>query len=226
MEWLEHTFSVHPRVAALLRGPWLSVICLIVCLLTAYGREYLMWPEIHAEILRVELHPKLGLVPVGMMDELQRAAGKDSYAIDCDLMAEVYLVNVSQTAVTIRDFVGSFSVKSRRNVPFAKAKDFGGYTLKLEDKIHHPGSFSTVETTYTPLKSLVRETEGVALLKGVGYRGWLGFTAAGVDRKEAEQVKFNLHIVDALGHKHPIIAKKARARANEDAPTLIGPIDG
>jgi hypothetical protein len=223
--WLGKVFAAYPRLALIFRGPLLSLICLAVCLLALYGREYLKWPDIHAEILRVELHPKLGLVPVKMMDEIFQIAGKESYTIDCDLMTEVFLVNRSETEVTIREFSGAISTKGKKNIPLARAKDFDGYTLRLEKKTHGPGSFSTVQTTYNPLRNLLAQLSDVPLKKGIGHQGWLGFTVKGLDRKEAEKVTFKLHIMDALGHKHPITTRKGKV-VPDDESVLVGPIDG
>ncbi|GEM_PF-7072474 len=197
----------------------------MACLVIIYGDKYLSWPDIRAEILRVELHPKLGLVPVKMMDEIYKIVGNDTYSIDCDLMAEVFLVNYSETDVTIRDFVGTIKVKSKK-VALLRAEDFSRYTLKTVKKTHEQG-FANVQTTYTPLGDLIQQLTGTPLRKGIGHQGWLGFTAKGLDRKEAEKVKFDLYVVDALGHRHPIRVKKSKIPATtEDVPVLVGPVDG
>jgi hypothetical protein len=190
-----------------------------------YGEKYLKWPDIWAEILRIELHPKFGLVPVKMMDEIHKIAGRETYDIDCDLMAEVFLANHSETEVTIRDFGGYIKTKSKK-IRLVRADDFSKYTLKIDSKAQHQG-FATVQTSYTPLQDLIQGLAGVPLRKGIGHQGWLGFTVKSVDRKEADTAKFDLHVVDALGHKHPIRSNRAKVPAStEDVPVLVGPIDG
>lgn len=222
-EWVKQMLEAHPVFALIVRGPIFPLACLVACLVVVYGERYLKWPDIRAEVLRVELHPKFGLVPVEMMDQVQKIAGRETYDIDCDLMLEVFLVNHSETEVTIRNFSGDIKTKTKK-IQLVQAEDFARYTLVTKNKMK---GVTNVQTSYSPLPDLMQGLAGIPLRKGIGHQGWLGFTVKGIDRKEAEMVKFDLRVVDALGHQHPITSKKKKHPASSnDVPVLVGPEDG
>lgn len=224
-DWLEGALAAHPYLALVVRGPLFPLICVLACVVIIYGERYLRISDIRAEIIRIELHPKLGLVPVKMMDEIHRIAGSETYNLTCDLMVEIFLVNHSDSTVTIRSFGGSIKTKSK-TILLVPAEDFAKYTLKIERKNRSSG-FQSTETCYEPLLDLNHKLHGIALHRGVGYQGWLGFTANELDRKEAEAVKFNLYVLDSLGNRHRIRSTKSKASEPDgNLPELVGPIDG
>jgi hypothetical protein len=58
------------------------------------------------------------------------------------------------------------------------------------------------------LMNLVTATNGIALHRGIGYRGWIRFTTPAIRNIDADRLEFALKIVDSYGGKHDVLRRE------------------
>ncbi len=192
-QWVRDTMTHYPALAVVLTGPSLPLICMAICLLSIAGDKFFKTPELKAEYLRVEVVQRLSSLPIEALDQLrENIANHKPYGLEADFLVEIYLVNHSVYRVSIREFLGEIVIQRqglarlgrlsgyfpKRTIKLTKAKEFSLYRLKRETATLD----GTSQTKYVGLPDIETDLSGVALERGVGYRGWIGFTVTGVDR--------------------------------------------
>lgn len=223
----------HPALAIAIRTPLFPGMCLGICILVVYGEKYLKRPDIQAEFLRVHYFPPG--VSTALAYEVM-GQGQETFPIDCDVIAEIFLVNAAEHEVTIRKFSAEVLIPHpwlfrisqwmsakfpKRRIKLSENTNLDQYTLKTE-KTDASGSTQTV---YQGLADLLERLRKTPMKRGIGYTGWIGFTAQNMDRKEAQRVQIRIKAVDALGYTHPVRTKDDNSfEENEHAPKLIPPL--
>ncbi len=215
----------HPAVAATLKGPYLPLMCLGVCLLIVYGEKYLKLPDLRAEYLRVEVVPEIGGLSVPLFDEIfTKIQKRETYDLNADILVEIYLVNHSEYEVTVRSFAAELyiqrswlvrfprisSVFPKKKIVLTKAKQLAEYKLKSDEM----NSNGAMQATYEGVDDLESILRGVPLTRGVGYQGWLGFTGTKIDRHDFDNTQIKIIVKDALDNNHPVLAR------NKDVGTV------
>jgi hypothetical protein len=217
-EGLTKLVNANPFVAAVVHSPLLVLFLTGVILLTVYGERWLNLPRIKASYLGIKFIPRVGIGGLGLMDDIMRTAGNPDYELDIDLLVEVHLVNEADAAVTVKEFCGEVFIGapsrwcSRIKPTMGCVRKKLNYLPYLDDyqiETRVPPSerpFKHIEANYRPLPSLTAQLEGVPLVRGHGYKGWLRFEAH-MSRPEADNVKVKLWLIDALGVKHKVEVK-------------------
>lgn len=151
-------------------------------------------PVIHATFIRFHLMPKSPWQP--MVAEILKAAGRDEYEVECDVLYEIFLVNTTDNPVTVRAFLAEVKIDGE----WRKAKmldDLSDYQLREGDAPTGPRR---------DLVSLAKAVENVPLARGSGYRGWLRFEFTADHRQlDGKKVDTRLWVVDALAGRHGVL---------------------
>jgi hypothetical protein len=160
-------------------------------------------PRIEAKFTRLQIMPRLNTIPI-------EAARNPNliYAADYDVLAEVYLTNLSEIACTVQRYEAS-ALLDGHGLDITQVESLRDYELFF-DRANGGGRREA-------LASLLTALEGVALNKGIGYRGWLRFELLGARNTEIERVEFRLVLVDSFDGRHPVVRKEL------EGPGRIGP---
>jgi hypothetical protein len=227
-DWLEHMLAAHPALSAVLYGPMFPLLCLGVCILVVYGREYLKLPDIHVEAERVQyMAPDLGgIIPLSVADQINRT---QDYDLHIDTLVRIYVSNASERPVVIRRFEGTliFRKGKRFEIPkkysISQSNNFVGYTTKKDTPVSRRG-VTEIETIYSEVRSLADVINNVPLANGAGYDGWIKMEAKNVKRKDMigrTMSQIALRVVDTSGKKYRVSLKD---KQSEDTEEVIPPV--
>jgi hypothetical protein len=128
------------------------------------------------------------------------------FAIDVDVLVEMYVVNTSTMKKYIRDFTGTVEVDGK-TVTLVRQKDFYAWEFN-----NHPYEYclrrgesqfdrSDLETLPNLSGALNTALEG-----GKPIEGWIRFLGKDLDpEKLTDNRSYKFFIVDSLGNEHPIL---------------------
>jgi hypothetical protein len=230
-DWLEHMLAAHPALAAIFHGPMFPLLCLGVCILVVYGREYLKLPDIHVEAERIQfMAPDLGgIIPLSVADQINRT---QDYELRIDTLVRIYISNASERPVVIRHFEGTLILRKgkRFEIPkkygMSQSNNFVGYRTKKDTPVSRKG-VTDIETIYSDeVRSLADVINNVQLANGIGYDGWIKMEAKNVKRKhfiDRTVSQIALRVVDTAGKKYRVSLKD---KQSEDTEEVIPPFFG
>jgi hypothetical protein len=172
-----------------------------------------------AEIYRVVISSK-GAFAAETQQLFEGMLGRE-FAIDVDVMVELYMVNISERTRYVRDIEGSVEVDGIR-MPMHRQSNFDAFDLNGTDYEH------CVDPTPTDNKLLVSaraETINalapglpVALESRKPLDGWVHFVIKDVNPKKVDKNQtFQLFIVDSMGRRHPVSRSAGKPRVSEVA---------
>jgi hypothetical protein len=143
------------------------------------------------------------------------------FAIDVDVMVELYIVNVSDRTHYVRDIEASVEVDGIR-MPMHRQTDFDAFGLNGTDYEY------CLDPTPTENKLLVSDRAEtikelapglpVALESRKPLEGWVHFVLKEVNPKKVEKNQtFQFLIVDSMGRRHPVSRPTGKPRFSEVA---------
>jgi hypothetical protein len=124
--------------------------------------------RLDAKFLHIRFLPRLDTMPMSMLDGVMKLVGRESYKIDCDVLAEVYLVNTTDTPLTIQGFRAQVKIGDTE-YRVKEVRSLADWQLMVETKDSHLG-YTTLKAEYRDLASLMANIANNPLTKGIGYR--------------------------------------------------------
>lgn len=209
-EWLENKMLAHPHLSALFHGPMLPLFCLGACLAAVYGERYLKLPDIRAVYLNSRLNPDLSTATLqDAFDTEAKKSGWDKKEIGWHWLIEVRLSNHSETPATIEEIEAIVRVGGNKWIrwifPFVRK------TIRMKpikDLTKFKASPHDDSREYTPLDGLLPKIKGTPLSKGVGYRGWMGFSGRATQGEMLDKPTLDVLLIDALDVTHKLLYRK------------------
>jgi hypothetical protein len=161
--------------------------------------------KIDGEIYRVVTAPKS---PVADMTRQLVEGMRKEFAIDIDILIEIYVVNTSSETQYIRDFTASVEIDGER-VEMDRQKDF--YAWEFNDQDFEYGLDPTPDENRFELsdriEALVPAFPSIPcdLAARKPLQGWVRFLLRETDPKKLENNRsYTFVIVDSLGEEHQI----------------------
>jgi hypothetical protein len=174
-------------------------------------------PVLDAEIYRISTTGKAMSDVLSLTRSLYEIKGRlHEFAIDADVLVEMYVVNTSTTKKYIRDFIGTVEIDGKE-VPLVRQRDFYAwdfnhrayeYCLTLgDDKYDH----SNLEALPNLSNHINEELEA-----GKPIEGWVRFLVKNIDpEKLTNNRSYKLFVVDSLGNEYPILKAVPTKRPGE-----------
>jgi len=151
-------------------------------------------PRIEGKLTRLRTVARIDTVPIRAAQQQQQP-----FICDWDIFAETYLVNQSETPCTIKHFIGTATLDGHA-LQTAKVANLQDYEFSFVQ----PDGRRRAED----LVSLTGVLDGLAMQRGIGYRGWLRFELRGIRNTEVDQVQFGLVIVDSFDGRHEVLRRE------------------
>lgn len=154
------------------------------------------------ELQRIFVYPRTGIVPLQLLQEIRRAAGRvDETKVDSDLLAKFYIVNCTDSVHYIRDITGSVEVTGVRK-QFIRQ---GGFTAPVFNESVEYGWDENEDNAErpTPLPALLPQVP-LKLEAREPIHGWVRFLLADVNPDAINAQTWQFTIVDSLGNEYPI----------------------
>ncbi len=212
--------TANPVLSSFLHSPLFPLLLFAAIVFVIKAENYNTDPQLKAKYLRLEMQPTT-VLSLKMLDEVMALHGKTTYKIECDVLAEIYVVNESDTEVTLEDVRASLFIRRhkripktwfpKKTVPLALAKGFGQYSLKKDNG-------GSLEYSH-PISLFVPDQP---LRKGLPRRGWLILRTDQLQKSEAEgDVEIKVRLIDSLGHSHEVESIAGRIESPEDSPKIF-----
>jgi hypothetical protein len=175
-------------------------------------------PAIDAEVYRAVVAGKG--VTADMTREIYKLIGElDKFAIDVDVLVEMYAVNATNTKQFIRDIEGTVEVDGK-TLPLIRQNDFDA--CKFGDTPYEfclNKSQSDNRFDRSGLESLLpffQSSNSIALEAREPHEGWIHFIVKEVDpQKLNDNRSYKFTIVDSLRREHPILKANRTKRLGE-----------
>jgi len=158
-------------------------------------------PDIDGELYRLAVAPRT--MSWELVRELYKVSGRPSEAaVDCDVLVEMYLVNLSKQQKFIRDVRLSAEINGVRTnferMPDFRSKDISNQ--KYEYAIESDGDFYTPEKQ---MRALMSQTP-LALIPEQPIEGWIRFMAKEINPDQIDPKSWQVIVADSTGTEHPI----------------------
>jgi hypothetical protein len=200
-DWLTTQTATHPRVAAALHTPFTYVGLLFVGFFFLFVEGKLREAKIVARYTNSKLIPNLHTTTMkALFDCEQKKPGWDDQKLDWYWFVELQLANDSDFPTTLEDI--EVRLKAGKKVAVTKVlKEFKSFVMEQKSTGEHP--------TYEKVPDLMQKLSGVPLTRGIGHRGWIGFSVEQVNQKDINNhPDLEVWLVDALKRKHKVIYEK------------------
>lgn len=148
-------------------------------------------PVIEAHFIRTHLMPRS--VWYHMVQRIFNAAGSEEYEVECDFLHEIFLVNTSDSQVTVKKFVAEVQEGEEWRA-----------LRRLDDLTDYQVQTGKDNKSMKDLVSLEKLIHGVPLARGVGYQGWLRFEFPTDSKTLQGKINTRVKIIDAFGKEHGV----------------------
>jgi hypothetical protein len=71
------------------------------------------------------------------------------------------------------------------------------------------------------IPTLMGKIEGIALTKGIGYRGWIHVELPKATQRDLQQCEIDIWLIDALEGKHLLVHKKEREKKWDTSLSIV-----
>jgi hypothetical protein len=153
--------------------------------------------------------------PKGAFAEMTRQiveSMREEFAIDVDILVELYVVNLSAETQYIRDFCASVEIDGER-IEMCRQRDFHAWDVNGTDYEYclDPDPAGTAFDLEHRAETLIPifSSLPVELNPRKPLEGWVRFLLKEVDPKKLENNRtYAFRILDSLGEEHPIIRSR------------------
>ena len=174
-------------------------------------------PALDAEIYRISTTGKAMSDVVSLTRSLYETTGRiREFALDADVLVEMYVVNTSTAKKYIRDFTGTVEIDGKE-IPLVRQNDFYAWEFN-----HHPYEYCLKrgDDRYdrSDPESLPNLSDHInsELEEGKPIEGWVRFLVKNIDpEKLTNNRSYKLFVVDSLGNEYPILRAVPTKRAGE-----------
>ena len=204
-DWVSAMLESHPTVGTIVRTPLFMVVPMALGFLFLWVERKISLPRLSVKLVNACLIPRLGTITVGQLfEDENKKDGWDQHVNDWDWFLELTVVNETENPTTV-DEICCVASEVRRvlglKVPrwvWPKAdqlevkhsSDFSGYSLcKKGMEI-----YATKEDSVPDLLSLIK---GVALTKGIRYRGWIHLELPTITQHTLQRGEVNVWLLDS-----------------------------
>lgn len=205
------TLPLHPVLAWVLVGT-LAILAVVVWVVLKRSRREIF----DSEIYRVVISSKLAFA-----NETQQVfdmMGRE-FAIDVDVLVELYVVNVSDRTHYVRDIEASIEIDGLRH-PMFRQTSFDAFEVNATDYEYcidpAPTDNKLLASTRAVGMDAIAPSLPVALESRKPLDGWVHFVVKDVNPKKVEKNQtLQFFIVDSMGKKHPVSRPAGKPRAND-----------
>jgi hypothetical protein len=214
-DWLNQFLAANPHIAAFVRTPFAYALLLFLGFLFLKAETKLKLPNITARFANSRTIPNLKTTTLEDVFKTEsKAAGWDLRPLNWHWFLEIYLVNESETPVTIEDIEIEVKVGKwprRKTIPAKLVQDLSRFQIDMAlDGTGQPHNKPFELPRRRPVPSLMEKIKGVPIAKWIGYRGWVRIELPGVSQKDINNgnTRIEIWLVDALEGKHKLNYKR------------------
>jgi hypothetical protein len=226
--WVNELHKAHPHLALFVRTPWFMGVLLILGFAFLWAERKLGLPRLGVRLMNSCLIPKLRTVTLKQtFDAESKTPGWDLHKNNWDWFLEITVVNESDTPTTVDDveivvrvvrkFIGCRIPSwwpGGRMMEAKHTEDFGRHVLTKKGI----ESFAEFDNK---IPGLLEKIKGVALTKGIGYRGWIHVELPRATQRDLQQCEIDVWLIDALEGKHPLVHKKEREKKWDTTLSIV-----
>jgi hypothetical protein len=168
------------------------------------GKSVISDIQISAKLLHghlIQWHPLAGIT-----DDFFRSAGREFHDTKCDFLLEVFLVNRSQTSISIQKIVGEMQIEEKW-IPLKLVTDLNDYQFEFNDEtVDNPSWIGGRTAKVLDLvPNLADDLKTSVLSYGIHHQGWLRFGAEINTKYLITPIPYRVTLVDALDGEHPVL---------------------